>query len=71
MNRRATRAREFYGYALIAGISITEARRLQPGWIIDMYRLRTDYDARMNYGKSILSGHIGSVGCKMPMKKGK
>ena len=59
MNRRATRAREFYGYALIAGISITEARRLQPGWIIDMYRLRADYDARMNYGQSLLKGSAG------------
>ena len=59
MNRRATRAREFYGYALIAGITITEARRLQPGWIIDMYRLRADYDARMNYGQSLLKGSAG------------
>ena len=59
MNRRATRAREFYGYALIAGISIMEARRLQPGWIIDMYRLRADYDARMNYGQSLLKGSAG------------
>lgn len=56
MNRRATRAREFYGYALVAGISITEARRLQPGWIMDMYRIRVDYDARTNYGKGILGG---------------
>lgn len=54
MNRRATRAREFYAYALIAGISIKEARRLQPGWIMDMYKIRMDYDLRMNYGKSLL-----------------
>lgn len=54
MKRRETRAREFYGYALIAGIPIREARRMQPGWIIDMYKIRVDYDMRMNYGKSIL-----------------
>lgn len=54
MNRRATRAREFYAYALIAGISIREAKRLQPGWIMDMYKIRMDYDLRMNYGKSLL-----------------
>ena len=54
MNRRATRAREFYAYALIAGISIREAKRLQPGWIMDMYKIRMDYDMRMNYGKSLL-----------------
>jgi len=59
MNRRATRAREFYGYALIAGISITEARRMQPGWIKDMYRIRADYDTRMNYGKGILGALTG------------
>lgn len=53
MNRRATRAREFYGYALIAGISNRDARRMTPGWIMDMYKIRMDYDARMNYGKSI------------------
>jgi hypothetical protein len=54
MSRRATRAREFYAYALIAGISMKEARRLQPGWIMDMYKIRMDYDLRMNYGKSLL-----------------
>ena len=59
MNRRATRAREYYGYALVAGISIHEARRLQPGWIIDMYKIRADYDARMNIGRSILGGMSG------------
>ena len=54
MNRRGMRVREYYGYALIAGIPIPEARRMQPGWIIDMYKIRVDYDMRMNYGKSIL-----------------
>lgn len=54
MNRRETRAREYYGYALIAGISISEARRLQPGWIADMYKIRADYDVRAMGGKGIL-----------------
>lgn len=33
---------------------MTEARRMQPGWIMDMFRIRADYDARNNYGKGIL-----------------
>ena len=53
MNRRATRAREYYGYALIAGIPVSEARRMTPGWIKDMYKIRVDYDMRMNWGKGI------------------
>lgn len=53
MNRRATRAREYYGYALIAGIPIREARRMTPGWIMDMYKIRVDYDLRVNWGKGI------------------
>ncbi len=27
---------------------------MQPGWIMDMYKIRADYDMRMNYGKSIM-----------------
>lgn len=54
MNRRSTRAREYYGYALIAGIPIREARRMTPGWIMDMYKIRMDYDSRMNWGKGIM-----------------
>ena len=42
-----TRAREYYGYALIAGISVTEARRMLPGFIMDMFKQRAEYDARM------------------------
>ena len=53
MNRRATRAREYYGYALIAGIGPAEARRMTPGWIVDMYKIRMDYDLRVNWGKGI------------------
>jgi hypothetical protein len=26
---------------------------MTPGWIMDMYKIRADYDARMNYGKGI------------------
>ena len=59
MNRRATRAREFYGYALVAGVSFTEARRMQPGWIMDLFRIRADYDSRMNFGKGILGKITG------------
>ena len=51
MNRRETRAREYYGYALIAGISLGEARRLTPGWIMDMYKIRAEHDVRVNGGK--------------------
>ena len=42
-----TRAREYYGQALIAGISVAEARHMLPGFIMDMFKLRAEYDARM------------------------
>jgi len=45
MNRRETRAVEYYGYALIAGISEEKARRMTPGWIMDMYHIRCEHDA--------------------------
>lgn len=45
-------ARELYGYALIAGIGIREAGRLEPGFIMDMYGMRGRYDAKMNGLKS-------------------
>ncbi len=51
MNRRETRAREYYGYALIAGIQIKDARKLTPGWIWDMYKIRVEHDIRVNGGK--------------------
>jgi hypothetical protein len=41
------RVREYYGYGLIAGISVTEARHMLPGWILDCYKLRAEYDARL------------------------
>lgn len=39
--------REYYAYALIAGIRPAEARRMTPGFIMDMFKLRADYDARL------------------------
>lgn len=41
------RAREYYSFALIAGMSLSEARHTQPGWILDLYKLRLEYDARL------------------------
>ena len=48
MNRRRLTAREIYGYGLIAGIPIREARRMEPGFVMDMYWMRGQYDARMS-----------------------
>jgi len=47
MNRRGIRTREYYGYALIAGIPHDEAEDMTPGYILDMYMIRLRYDARM------------------------
>jgi len=33
------------GYALIAGLSYTEARKLAPGFILDLFVRRHKYDA--------------------------
>ena len=43
--------REYYAYALIAGIPWNEARRMLPGFIMDMFKLRAEYDVRMAGGK--------------------
>ena len=43
--------REYYGYALIAGISVKDARRMLPGFIMDMFKLKAEYDVRLNGGK--------------------
>ena len=51
MNRRGTRVREYYGYALIAGIPVRDARRMMPGFIMDMFKLRAEYDIRLAGGK--------------------
>ena len=47
MNGRGVRTREYYAYALISGISVTEAKKMLPGFILDCYKLRAKYDARM------------------------
>lgn len=44
MNRREMRVREYYGCALIAGIAVEDARRMIPGFVMDMYRIREKYD---------------------------
>ena len=41
------RCREYYGYALIAGISHEEAEDMLLGYILDMYVMRMKYDAKM------------------------
>ena len=51
MNRRGTRVREYYGYALVAGISVADARRMMPGFIRDMYMIRFKYDLNLSGGK--------------------
>ena len=43
--------REYYGYALIAGIQPKDALRLTPGFIKDMYTIRFKYDVRLMGGK--------------------
>ena len=50
-DRRGTRVREYYGYALVAGISVKDARRMLPGFIMDMYKIRAEYDVKVNGGK--------------------
>ena len=47
MNRRGMRVVEYYGYALIAGISHDEAEAMLPGYILDMYMIRLRYDAKL------------------------
>ena len=43
--------REYYAYGLIAGIPVSEARRMMPGFIRDMYTIRFKYDVKMMGGK--------------------
>ena len=47
MNRRGMRVIEFYGYALIAGIQREQAEGMLPGYILDMYKMRFEYDAKL------------------------
>ena len=58
-NRRGTRVREYYAYALIAGISIGDARRMLPGFIMDMYKIRAEYDVKVNGGKIVKRQALG------------
>ena len=41
------RVREYYAYALIAGISHREAEDMLLGYILDMYTIRMKYDAKL------------------------
>ena len=41
------RVREYYGYALIAGIGHDEAEDMLLGYILDMYFMRLRYDAKL------------------------
>lgn len=41
------RCREYYGYALIAGISHEQAEDMLLGYILDMYMMRMKYDAKL------------------------
>ena len=47
MNRRGRRVREYYGFALIAGISHEEAEDMLIGYVLDMYMMRLRYDAKL------------------------
>ena len=58
-DRRGTRVREYYAYALIAGISIADARRMLPGFIMDMYKIRAEYDVKVNGGKIVKRQVLG------------
>ena len=58
-DRRGTRVREYYAYALIAGISIADARRMLPGFIMDMYKIRAEYDVKVNGGKIVKRQALG------------
>lgn len=47
MNRRGRRVREYYGFALIAGISHEDAENMLIGYVLDMYVMRLRYDAKL------------------------
>lgn len=54
--------RELYGYALICGISLAEARKQTPGFILDCYHIRLKYDARL--------ASIAATGAPIKMLRG-
>jgi len=58
-DRRGTRVREYYGYALIAGIPVEKARRMYPGFIMDMFKIRAEYDVKVNGGKIVKRRLLG------------
>lgn len=41
------RAREYYGYAQIAGIGQKDADDMLLGYVLDMYMMRLRYDAKL------------------------
>ncbi len=41
------RTREYYGFALIAGIQHDDAEDMLLGYILDMYAMRLKYDAQL------------------------
>lgn len=45
--------RNIFSCGLIAGLSYREMRHMTPGFILDMYYWKCDYDSRMMFGKSI------------------
>lgn len=45
--------RNIYSCGLIAGLRMSEMRHMTPGFILDMYYWKCDYDCKMSYGKSI------------------
>ena len=45
--------RNIYSCGLIAGLTMREMRHMTPGFILDMYYWRCEYDTRMNTGKSL------------------
>lgn len=47
MNRRGRRVREYYGFALIAGIQREDAEDMLLGYVLDMYAMRLKYDAQL------------------------
>ena len=47
MSRRGMRVVEYYGFALIAGIRRDEAEDMLLGYVLDMYTIRLEYDAKL------------------------
>lgn len=45
--------RNIYSCGLIAGLSMREMKHMTPGFIMDMYFWRMDYESRMYLGKSL------------------